>query len=85
MNKDIQEIIQNWIALSDYDFESAGIMLKNSRYLYVGFMCQQSIEKVLKAIYVKEEEKTPPYTHNLKRLVSEISFFQRFLKSSLNR
>lgn len=73
MDRDIQDIVQNWIALSDYDFESAGIMLKNGRYLYVCFMCQQCIEKMLKGIYVARIQKTPPYTHNLQRLASDLS------------
>ena len=44
-------------------------MLKTGRYLYVAFMCQQAIEKILKAIYIKELADTPPYTHNLTRLL----------------
>lgn len=42
--------IQNWISLSQYDFETSGDMLKCGRYLYVAFTCQQTIEKILKAI-----------------------------------
>ena len=36
-----------WIELSDYDYETAEAMLNSSRFLYVGFMCHQTIEKVL--------------------------------------
>ena len=42
MNK--QEIIQNWIYLSDYDIATAKVMLDTKRYLYVAFMCQQAFE-----------------------------------------
>lgn len=35
-------------------------------------MCQQAIEKVLKASYVKYRGATPPHTHNLLRLVAEL-------------
>ena len=38
-----------WTDLSDYDFDTAEAMLVSGRYLYVGFMCHQSIEKILKA------------------------------------
>jgi HEPN domain-containing protein len=73
MNKDIQDTVENWKALSEYDYDSAGIMLKNGKYLYVCFMCQQCIEKILKGIYVSKIQKTPPYTHNLQRLLSNLS------------
>lgn len=34
-----------WIEIAKYDLETAEAMLKSKRYLYVGFMCHQSIEK----------------------------------------
>ena len=40
-----------WIEMSDYDLETADAMLATSRYLYVGFMCHQTIEKILKAYW----------------------------------
>ena len=68
-----KKVIKNWIALAEYDFETAKAMMKSGRYLYVAFTCQQTIEKALKALYVKEKEETPPYTHNLIRLAEELS------------
>src|SRR5690554_7005701 len=44
-------------------------MLKSKRYLYVGFMCHQTIEKMLKAIYSYKIQEMPPRIHNLARLV----------------
>lgn len=67
------KVIKNWLALAEYDFKTAKAMMKSGRYLYVAFTCQQTIEKVLKALYVKEKNDTPPYTHNLIRLVEELS------------
>jgi HEPN domain-containing protein len=63
------KIIKNWIALADYDLDTAGAMLKTGRYLYVAFCCQQAVEKLLKAIYVKQTGQTPPYIHSLMRLI----------------
>ena len=37
-----------WVEMSDYDVETADAMLATGRYLYVGFMCHQTIEKILK-------------------------------------
>jgi len=39
-----KEKIQYWIELSDYDLETAEAMLTSKRYLYVGFMCHQTID-----------------------------------------
>ena len=41
-----------WIEMSDYDLETADAMLLTGRYLYVGFMCHQTIEKILKAYWL---------------------------------
>ena len=38
-----------WVEMSDYDIETADAMQATGRYLYVGFMCHQTIEKILKA------------------------------------
>jgi HEPN domain-containing protein len=39
----------NWIALADYDIETARHMLATTRYLYVIFLCHLALEKLLKA------------------------------------
>jgi HEPN domain-containing protein len=58
-------VIKNWLDLSKYDYVTAKAMLNSRRYLYVAFTCQQSIEKMLKAIFCTKKNETPPYTHNL--------------------
>lgn len=62
------KIVNNWIALADYDLDTADAMFRAGRYLYVAFCCQQAIEKLLKAIYVRRTNQTPPYSHSLMRL-----------------
>ena len=57
--------IKYWIELSDYDLETAAAMLQSKRYLYVGFMCHQTIEKAFKAYLTKIKSETAPYTHSL--------------------
>ena len=37
-------------------------MLNKGRYLYVGYMCRQSIEKLLKAMIAKQNKENLPYT-----------------------
>jgi len=58
-----------WVEIAEYDLGTAKAMLDSGRYLYVGFMCHQSIEKILKAIYVVRVKEMPPRIHNLARLV----------------
>jgi HEPN domain-containing protein len=68
----MNEKVKYWVELAEYDLETAEAMLKSKRYLYVGFMCHQTIKKVFKAYFVKVKKETPPYTHNLMYL-AEIS------------
>lgn len=63
--------ISYWIELSDYDLETASAMLKSTRYLYVGFMCHQTIEKALKGYYASRHNEIPPFTHNLAYLIEK--------------
>jgi len=39
-------------------------------------LCQQTIEKILKGIFLKETSQTPIYTHNLRRLAKHLSFYE---------
>jgi HEPN domain-containing protein len=68
----MQKVIQEWIDIAQYDLATAEAMLKAKRYLYVVFMCQQAIEKILKAIYVQDKNGLPPRTHNLLYLVDTL-------------
>ena len=67
--------VNYWLELSDYDLETAKAMLTSKRYLYVGFMCHQTIEKVFKAWYTKLKKETAPFTHNLSFLAKKGAFY----------
>jgi len=56
---------QNWIALADYDLETAVHMLETGRYLYVVFLCHLALEKVLKAHVTEVTQTSPVKTHDL--------------------
>lgn len=60
-----------WIEMSDYDFDTAKAMLETKRYLYVAFMCHQTIEKILKAYWSNALEEPPLKVHNLSRLAEK--------------
>jgi HEPN domain-containing protein len=56
-----------WIDIAEYDMETAKAMLTTGRRLYVGFLCHQVVEKMLKAAIAKDGT-IPPKVHNLTRL-----------------
>lgn len=62
------EKVKYWVELADYDYETAIAMLDSKRYLYVGFMCHQVIEKMLKAYWSKMLDEPPLKIHTLSRL-----------------
>lgn len=60
-----------WMDSADYDLQTAKAMLETKRYLYVGFMCHQTIEKALKGIFVTRKlDEELPYIHSLVRLAN---------------
>lgn len=69
------EKIKYWQDLAEYDFDTANAMLNSKRYLYVGFMCHQVIEKMMKAYYSAKNDDSPPYTHNLKHLANKTGIY----------
>ena len=68
-----------WLEIAEYDLETAKAMQKTGRYLYVGFMCHQVVEKSLKAVIAKNGI-MPPKVHALVRL-AELSGLATTLSS----
>ncbi len=79
----MKDITSYWIDISDYDFETAIAMQRSGRYLYVGFMCHQTIEKILKAHYYTVKNETPPYTHSLSRIAELSGLLDEFSEEFL--
>ena len=67
-----------WSELSDYDIKTAEAMLKSKRYLYVGFMAHQAIEKILKAYFVNVTDETAPFSHSLSFLAKRSDIYKNF-------
>lgn len=68
--------VQYWMEMAEYDLETAKVMLEGRRFLYVGFMCHQTIEKILKGYYVSAKNENPPYTHNLTFLTKQAGLYE---------
>jgi len=56
---------RNWIAMAEYDLETARHMLAAGRYPYVVFMCHLSLEKMLKAHVTEATQSVPAKSHDL--------------------
>ena len=78
------EKVAYWQDISDYDLETAKTMLNGKRYLYVGFMCHQSVEKIFKAYFSAKKDETPPFVHNLKRLAEECGLLSLLSEEQLD-
>ena len=52
--------------------ETAEAMLLSGRYLYVVFMCQQSIEKLVKGLYVLHKGEESPRIHNIWNIFNRV-------------
>ena len=75
MSKD--EKVAYWLDLADYDLDTAEGLFTVKRWLYVGFMCHQVIEKTLKAYWTANKEDDPPYTHNLAQLAIRSGIYEQ--------
>jgi len=67
----VRKDTSNWIALADYDIETANHMLSTGRYLYVIFLCHLALEKLLKAHVAEVTQTVPIKTHDLIYLVKK--------------
>ncbi len=61
----MKPITKKWLERANYDLKTAEAMYESRRYLYVAFMCQQAIEKLLKGIIHERKDIIPPYSHRL--------------------
>jgi Uncharacterized conserved protein related to C-terminal domain of eukaryotic chaperone, SACSIN len=73
-----------WVNIAKYDIETADVMLKSKRLLYVGFMCHQAIEKILKAYYCTVSDDAPPYVHDLDKLAVKSDIKSKMNEEQIN-
>jgi len=67
-----EEKYEYWLDITEYNLETAKAMLAGGRWLYVVFMCQQAIEKLVKGLYILYVDDDVPRLHNIKTI------FKRF-------
>ena len=81
--------IKYWIDLSDYDLDTALAMLESRRYLYVGFMCHQTIDQIeplnIEARYPSYKERLLKSMNEQKsrEILNETKQLQEWIKTKL--
>ncbi|MBF0102574.1 MAG: HEPN domain-containing protein [Desulfobacterales bacterium] len=65
---DIEKIKNHWIETSNDDFNTINSLFQSKVYHWALFVGHISVEKLLKALYVKLFRKHAPAIHNLYRL-----------------
>ncbi len=65
--------ITNWIKQADHDFKMAKSIVKEGGYDTCAFLCQQALEKYLKAFFIYKFNKNPPKTHYLDELARDLA------------
>ena len=89
MNTNSKDIVSQWMDRADYDLSAAVSMNKSGHLLYVAFLCQQAVEKILKGLWCQKKTNSPPYVHNLITLSESLNLplikSQQHLLDLLNR
>lgn len=74
----MKEEIKRWIDQAKADFKTAKVNFDGKRYYAVVLFCQQSLEKALKALWLKEMNKEFPYVHDLTFFMKKLKLPKRF-------
>jgi HEPN domain-containing protein len=59
---------EKWLKQAIHDFESAKKNFEIEIYDVTLILCEQAVEKILKAYYYLKYEKAPPKVHSLEKL-----------------
>ena len=57
--------VREWLAYAKADRKATKALFERGLYSTCAFLCQQAVEKLLKAAIVAQAGKRPPYEHNL--------------------
>ncbi len=65
MTFDVEKTIAYWTESSEYDLATGASLLRSKKYPYALFFGHLAIEKMLKALVVKNTSAHAPYSHSL--------------------
>lgn len=69
--ENIDPVIKHWKNSSDQNFRTMQNLLKSKDYSWALFLGHLVIEKLLKAVYVKNNQTHAPFTHDLLRIADK--------------
>lgn len=64
----MKKYIEYWLSSAAHDLDVAETLLRNGKHDWCLFIGHLVLEKVLKAFYVRDNQESPPWIHNLVRL-----------------
>jgi HEPN domain-containing protein len=71
MTIDVTKTMHYWLESAAYDLETGKTLLRSKKYPYALFFGHLAIEKVLKAVVVKQTCNHAPYSHSLVMLAQK--------------
>ena len=60
-----EEKLNYWVSTAENDWRVAGHLFEKGDYPYALFFGHLTLEKLLKAVFVKKFDESPPFTHRL--------------------
>ena len=76
LRKDTGKLVDDWLEIAYDDFEVANYLYREQkRYLYMAYMCQQSIEKAIKAV-IQQNGKIPQKVHKLELIAKDADIWK---------
>lgn len=80
----MREEVQRWLKQADHDLEMAKKNYQIEGYDICLILCQQAIEKFLKALYIYQRNEFPPRIHSFKKLIELLALPQDLLGEIIN-
>jgi HEPN domain-containing protein len=65
----LEEKYEYWLDIAQYDLATADSLFASGRWLYVVFMCEQAIEKLVKGLYLFYVDDKTPHIHNIENII----------------
>lgn len=72
-NNEKKGLINAWINSAHEDLKTSEGLFYLKRFSGCLFFCHLTVEKLLKAVYIKKKDTYPPYAHKLAKLAKDAS------------
>ncbi|MFH1563288.1 MAG: HEPN domain-containing protein [Nitrospirota bacterium] len=72
MEFDVEKTVNYWRESAEYDLETANALFEKKRFPYALFMGHLALEKLLKGLFVKDNQSHVPWIHSLPILASKL-------------